>query len=256
MPRERDAAAGPQLPAVAARPGARARSARSRSDERRRRRRPGARASATGRCSRASASSSSAGELLAVLGPNGTGKTSLVRILLGLLEPSAGTVAIDGCPPRERCHRIGYVPQQRVFDRELTLRGRDLVRLGLDGHRWGFGRLAPADARRIDARARRGRRDRVRRRPGRPALRRRAAAAPRRAGARRRSGAAPRRRAASLPRPRRTSAASSSCSTRARARRHARRLRHPRHQPGAATPSTACSTWRRAAGRSGRRTRC
>jgi zinc/manganese transport system ATP-binding protein len=81
------------------------------------------------------------GELLAVLGPNGTGKTSLIRILLGLLEPTAGDVVVEGCPPRERCHRIGYVPQQRVFDRELALRGRDLVRLGLDGHRWGFGRL-------------------------------------------------------------------------------------------------------------------
>ena len=85
------------------------------------------------------------GELLAVLGPNGTGKTSLIRIMLGLLEPSSGSVVVEGCPPRERCHRIGYVPQQRVFDRDLALRGRDLVRLGLDGHRWGFGRL-DADA--------------------------------------------------------------------------------------------------------------
>jgi len=84
------------------------------------------------------------GELLAVLGPNGTGKTSLIRILLGLLEPTAGSVVLEGCPPRERCHRIGYVPQQRAFDRELGVRGRDLVRLGLDGHRWGFGRLDSA----------------------------------------------------------------------------------------------------------------
>jgi zinc/manganese transport system ATP-binding protein len=91
------------------------------------------------------------GELLAVLGPNGTGKTSLIRIMLGLLEPSAGSVVIEGCPPRERCHRIGYVPQQRVFDRDLVLRGRDLVRLALDGHRWGFGRLDGAEHARIDA---------------------------------------------------------------------------------------------------------
>jgi zinc/manganese transport system ATP-binding protein len=91
------------------------------------------------------------GELLAVLGPNGTGKTSLIRILLGLLEPSAGSVAVEGCPPRERCHRIGYVPQQRVFDRDLALRGRDLVRLGLDGHRWGFGRFQPEQRTRVDA---------------------------------------------------------------------------------------------------------
>jgi zinc/manganese transport system ATP-binding protein len=92
-----------------------------------------------------------AGELLAVLGPNGTGKTSLIRIMLGLLEPSSGRVVVEGCPPRERCHRIGYVPQQRVFDRDIVLRGRDLVRLGLDGHRWGFGRLDSAGHARVDA---------------------------------------------------------------------------------------------------------
>jgi zinc/manganese transport system ATP-binding protein len=86
------------------------------------------------------------GELLAVLGPNGTGKTSLLRILLGLLEPTAGHVTIGGRPPRAARARIGYVPQQRVFDRELALRGRDLVRLGFDGHRFGFGRI-PAGCR-------------------------------------------------------------------------------------------------------------
>jgi zinc/manganese transport system ATP-binding protein len=91
------------------------------------------------------------GELLAVLGPNGTGKTSLIRILLGLLEPSAGSVVVEGCPPRERCHRIGYVPQQRAFDRDLVMRGRDLVRLGLDGHRWGFGRLDDGAQAQVDA---------------------------------------------------------------------------------------------------------
>ena len=83
-----------------------------------------------------------AGEFLAVLGPNGAGKTSLLRILLGQLEPTSGRVSIDRS-------RIGYVPQQRVFDRDLPLRGRDLVRLGLDGHRWGLSRLASSDRRRI-----------------------------------------------------------------------------------------------------------
>lgn len=91
------------------------------------------------------------GELLAVLGPNGTGKTSLIRILLGLLQPSAGRVVVEGCPPRERCHRIGYVPQQRIFDRDVVLRGRDLVRFGLDGHRWGFGRLDGEATAQVDA---------------------------------------------------------------------------------------------------------
>jgi zinc/manganese transport system ATP-binding protein len=90
------------------------------------------------------------GELLAVLGPNGTGKTSLLRILLGLLEPSAGRVTVCGRTPRESRTKVGYVPQQRVFDRDLPLRGRDLVRLGLDGHRWGVGRLSPDGRARID----------------------------------------------------------------------------------------------------------
>jgi len=90
------------------------------------------------------------GELLAVLGPNGTGKTSLVRILLGLLEPSAGTVTIDGRLPAEMRSRVGYIPQQRIFDRELALRGRDLVRLGLDGHRWGAARLSTTEHERVE----------------------------------------------------------------------------------------------------------
>ena len=79
------------------------------------------------------------GEFLAVLGPNGTGKTSLIRILLGLLAPTGGTVTVDGSSPALGRGEIGYVPQQRAFDRDLPLRGRDLVRLGLDGHRWGIG---------------------------------------------------------------------------------------------------------------------
>jgi zinc/manganese transport system ATP-binding protein len=90
------------------------------------------------------------GEFLAVLGPNGTGKTSLIRILLGLLEPSAGRVLVNGGPPREGRQHVGYVPQQRAFDRDLALRARDLVRLGLDGHRWGNGRLSSDERARID----------------------------------------------------------------------------------------------------------
>ena len=90
------------------------------------------------------------GEFLAVLGPNGAGKTSLVRILLGLTEPTAGLVTIEGREPAANRACVGYVPQQRVFDPDLPLRGRDLVRFGLDGHRWGLGRLVPGDRRRVD----------------------------------------------------------------------------------------------------------
>jgi zinc/manganese transport system ATP-binding protein len=79
------------------------------------------------------------GEFLAVLGPNGSGKTTLLKVLLGLRRLSAGTVEIAGRPPRRGSNHVGYIPQQKAFDRDVPLRGRDLVRLGLDGHRWGTG---------------------------------------------------------------------------------------------------------------------
>ena len=79
------------------------------------------------------------GEFMAVLGPNGSGKTTLVRVLLGLLPLSAGEVRIAGRPPRRGSPSIGYVPQQKALDPDLPLRGRDLVGLGLDGHRFGVG---------------------------------------------------------------------------------------------------------------------
>jgi zinc/manganese transport system ATP-binding protein len=77
------------------------------------------------------------GEFVAVLGPNGSGKTSLLRVLLGLTSLSSGTARIAGEPPGRGNRHIGYIPQQRAID--APLRGRDLVGLGLDGHRWGTG---------------------------------------------------------------------------------------------------------------------
>ncbi len=79
------------------------------------------------------------GEFLAVLGPNGSGKTSLLRVLLGLQSLSDGQVRMAGRPVGRGNRRVGYIPQQRAVDPTLTLRGRDLVALGLDGHRWGPG---------------------------------------------------------------------------------------------------------------------
>ncbi|ALE06603.1 ABC transporter ATP-binding protein [Arthrobacter sp. ERGS1:01] len=77
------------------------------------------------------------GEFLAVLGANGSGKTSFLKVLLGLSPLSSGTVSIGGEPARRGSRRIGYVPQQKHFSPDTPLRARDLVGLGLDGHRWG-----------------------------------------------------------------------------------------------------------------------
>jgi len=87
------------------------------------------------------------GEFVAVLGANGSGKTSLVRAILGLQRLSTGTLRVAGQPPRRGAKDIGYVPQQRRFDQQTPLRARDLVGQGLDGHRWGLGRHAGRSAR-------------------------------------------------------------------------------------------------------------
>ncbi|MFK0294040.1 metal ABC transporter ATP-binding protein [Streptomyces sp. NPDC090442] len=77
------------------------------------------------------------GEFLAVLGPNGSGKTSLLRVLLGRQRLTGGTLTVLGQPPRSGDARLGYVPQHTLQPAHTPLRARDLVRLGLDGHRWG-----------------------------------------------------------------------------------------------------------------------
>ena len=79
------------------------------------------------------------GELVAVLGPSGSGKTTLLRAILGLERLSGGTIEALGSPVRRAGNRrIGYVPQQRPLPRETPLRGRDIVGLGVDGHRFGL----------------------------------------------------------------------------------------------------------------------
>jgi zinc/manganese transport system ATP-binding protein len=79
-----------------------------------------------------------AGEFAAILGPNGAGKTTLLRVLLGELRLSAGTVSVLGDPVGGHNRAIGYLPQRRHFDAATRIRGVDLVRLGLDGTRWGL----------------------------------------------------------------------------------------------------------------------
>ncbi len=88
-----------------------------------------------------------AGEFLAVLGPNGSGKTTMLRTLMGLQELSGGTVKVAGKPATRGSRQIGVIPQQRSFDNNTPLRARDLVALGIDGHKWGI-RLGRAKMRR------------------------------------------------------------------------------------------------------------
>jgi zinc/manganese transport system ATP-binding protein len=94
------------------------------------------------------------GSFVALLGPNGAGKSTLVRMLLGLLPAVSGELEILGARPRRGNPSIGYLPQGGHVDAELSLRGRDYVGLGLDGHRWGIplpGAGARAGAKAVDA---------------------------------------------------------------------------------------------------------
>lgn len=79
-----------------------------------------------------------AGEFVAVLGPNGSGKTSLLRAILGQQRLDGGSIMFDGHPVRRGDRRIGYIPQQKLIPAGTPMRARDLVRLGVDGHRWGL----------------------------------------------------------------------------------------------------------------------
>lgn len=90
------------------------------------------------------------GEFLAVLGPNGSGKSTLLKVLLGLQRLDAGTARIAGSPARRGSSRVGYIPQQATMPAEIPLRARDMVALGLDGHRYGLRFHRRAMRRRVD----------------------------------------------------------------------------------------------------------
>ena len=85
------------------------------------------------------------GELVAVIGPNAAGKTTLFRLLLGLQQPIGGTIKIFGAPPKRGNPRIGYVPQRHVIDSETNIEALELVRLALSGKRWGFNPFSHSD---------------------------------------------------------------------------------------------------------------
>jgi len=70
------------------------------------------------------------GAFLAMIGPNGGGKTTLLRLMLGLLSPNEGSVRVFGKPPREVSHRIGYVPQDVHINQRFPISALDVVLMG------------------------------------------------------------------------------------------------------------------------------
>jgi zinc/manganese transport system ATP-binding protein len=102
------------------------------------------------------------GEFTGLIGSNGAGKTTLLRVILGLQAPNAGRVVVAGRDQRPKTGGtrrkgpgrhdplIGYVPQKFLLDPDMPLRARDLVGLGLDGHRFGVPRPSRARRERVD----------------------------------------------------------------------------------------------------------
>jgi zinc/manganese transport system ATP-binding protein len=75
------------------------------------------------------------GEFTGLIGSNGAGKTTLLRVILGLQRPTEGRVRTGRIGQKRS---VGYVPQKVVLDPDLPMRARDLVELGVDGHRFGL----------------------------------------------------------------------------------------------------------------------
>jgi zinc/manganese transport system ATP-binding protein len=78
------------------------------------------------------------GEFIAVIGANASGKTVLLKAILGQLELTSGSIDLFGEKVSRGNRAIGYIPQHRQPDSGIPLRAKDLLRLGLDGHRFGI----------------------------------------------------------------------------------------------------------------------
>ncbi|HDS16067.1 MAG TPA: ABC transporter ATP-binding protein [Proteobacteria bacterium] len=82
------------------------------------------------------------GELASIIGPNGGGKTTLLRLMLGLIQPDSGTIEVFGQPAAQACRAIGYMPQHAHLDPLFPISVLNVVLMGQLGCRncgaWGL----------------------------------------------------------------------------------------------------------------------
>lgn len=69
-------------------------------------------------------------DFIAIIGPNGGGKTTLFKLILGLLKPDTGRILVDGRPPQQASSCIGYVPQNVHMNRRFPITAMDVVLMG------------------------------------------------------------------------------------------------------------------------------
>ena len=85
-----------------------------------------------------------ANDSICIVGPNGGGKTTLIKLIIGLLRPATGTISIFGRPPEDAHQLIGYVPQYVQYDRQFPISVREVVCMGRLGNSW-TGRYSKED---------------------------------------------------------------------------------------------------------------
>jgi len=85
------------------------------------------------------------GNFLALLGPNGGGKTTLLKLMLGILKPDRGTIRVFGKPPLKAAHRVGYVPQQVDVNQSFPISVMDVVLMGRLRYGKGWSRYSRTD---------------------------------------------------------------------------------------------------------------
>ena len=87
------------------------------------------------------------GDFMAMIGPNGGGKTTLLKLMLGLLDVDSGSIRILGKPPKDVSHRIGYVPQDININKNFPISVSDVVLMGIlkPGRGWARHRHSSAD---------------------------------------------------------------------------------------------------------------
>ncbi len=71
-----------------------------------------------------------AADFLGIIGPNGGGKSTLLKAMLGLIKPDRGSITIFGLPPEAARSRVGYMPQKTVFDQSFPVNVLDVVLMG------------------------------------------------------------------------------------------------------------------------------
>lgn len=91
------------------------------------------------------------GEFLGLIGPNAGGKSTLLKLILGLLVPDRGTIKVFGDHPESARQRLGYVPQHVAFPRDFPISVEETVMLGRLGQMNLGGRFSREDRRRARA---------------------------------------------------------------------------------------------------------